>query len=350
MILMVELRSAKELRTKGTPGGRRISHDLRVELYHFVKDLHKRGVGYRRIQRIVEEKYGIWLSRSNISYWVRGLHSPLNEPYNKPDFSKPEMAWVAGMCVGDGSIKVNKKGRFLALKVKDRELVEEAARKLAVVMGREKPYAVGKLSDGRYYVHVQSRELVDHLLKRENVLMHLRRNPKEFIRAFFDCEGNISGHIIKNGRFDFNLSAVNTDLEMLEEIQEELEDMDIFSYLYLHYPRGRVIITRKGITIASKECYVLCVAETRSIMIFEEKIGFSIIRKREKLKDIVHILERFGRGPRAAVEWIRRYEYVTRKGRERWYKRDKSLSLEDAMTEYERHLAFLRRRGTAKAG
>ncbi len=93
---------------KTTPGGRRIPHDLRVELYHFVRELNKSGIGYRRIQKIVVERYGVWISRSNISYWVRGMHTPEREPYNKPDFSKPEMAWIAGMLAGDGSIKVNK--------------------------------------------------------------------------------------------------------------------------------------------------------------------------------------------------------------------------------------------------
>ncbi|HIE23845.1 MAG TPA: hypothetical protein EYP68_06415 [Candidatus Korarchaeota archaeon] len=73
----MELNSTRKFRhTKASPGGRRIPHDLRVELYHFVMDLHERGIGYRRIQRIVEERYGVWISRSNISCWVRGLHSP----------------------------------------------------------------------------------------------------------------------------------------------------------------------------------------------------------------------------------------------------------------------------------
>ncbi|GEM_PF-1419437 len=325
---------------KTTPGGRRIPHDLRVELYYFVRELNKNGIGYRRIQRIVKERYGVWISRSNISYWVRGLHSPLKEPYNKPDFSKPEMAWIAGMLAGDGTIKVRKEGRSIELKARDEELVKEAARKLAIVMGREKPYAVNRLGDGRYYVSVQSRELVDHLSVRENLLKYLERNPKEFIQAFFDCEGCVSGYITQDGLFNFQLSAANTDLKVLEEIQKELKIMDVTSSIYINHPKGKVVITRKGITVARKECYTLCIRGLLNFMVFKEKIGFCIARKREKLADIVDILKTFGRGHRAAIEWIRRYKYVAGKGRERWYRRKKPLKLEDAEREYRRHLAL----------
>jgi len=223
---------------KRSPGGRRIPHDLRVKLYHLVRELHDRGVSYRKIQRIVEQEYGVRISRSNISYWVRGLHSPLNEPYNRPNLDARELSWIAGMLAGDGSTKVSRKGRFLTLKVKDRELAEVAARKLAVVMGRDRPYAVNRLGDGRYYVQVQSRELVDHLSVRENILAHLERNPGEFIQAFFDCEGSISGFITKSGRFRFELGAFNTDIEMLKAIRKELQGMSIPSSLCLHMQRA----------------------------------------------------------------------------------------------------------------
>ena len=183
---------------------------------------------------------------------------------------------------------------------------------------------------------------------RENIIKCLRRNPRKFIQAFFDCEGSISGFIVGNGRFDFELMAANTDLEILEEIQEELENMGVSSSLYLHHSRGRIITTRKGTAVASKECYVLCVAGVQSIMNFEEKIGFCISRKKEKLRDIVHILRRFGKGVEAAIEWIRRYEYLTEMGRERWYKRKKILCLNNAKMEYKSHLALLKQRRAKK--
>ncbi len=49
--------------------------------------------------------------------------------------------------------------------------------------GQGKPYAVGRFSDGRYYVEVRCRELGDHLLEREKVLMYLEKNPLEFLKS-----------------------------------------------------------------------------------------------------------------------------------------------------------------------
>lgn len=327
---MAEFMSAKELRrTNATPGGRRIPHDLRIELYHFVRDLHRRGVSYSRIQRIVEEKYGVWISKSNISYWVRGIHTPEKEPYNKPDFSRPEMAWIAGMLAGDGSIKVNKKGRFLSLKAKDRELVEEAARKLAIVMGREKPYAVNKLGDGRYYVRVQSRELVDHLSVRENALNYLRRNPNEFIRAFFDCDGYVSASVDSVRNFRYEIGLTNTDKQLLLYIKAMLESMGIESKIYKAYSKGKIFFSSRGKVQARKSCYTLKIKDFNSISRFLEMIGSSIERKRTKLVDIVDILGS-NRGIYAAIEWLRRYERRPNEGKEKWFRRKKPLTIEEA--------------------
>ncbi len=243
------------------------------------------------------------------------------------------------MYVGDGSVRVNKKDRFLSLKVKDRELAEEAARRLAVVMGRSKPYAVGRFSDGRYYVEIQSRELVDHLLERSNILSYLDKRPREFIQAFFDCDGYASGTIRSLGDFLGVVGLVNTDRELLTAIAKKLGDLDIEASLAKLYPSGRVIITSKGRTVARKDCFYLRIRTPESIARFRMMINPSIRRKREKLEDIVDILTKHGSGWEAAVEWIRRYEYRRGAGRQRWFRRKKFLNWDDALEEYERFLA-----------
>lgn len=318
--------------------GRKIHHDLRLELYRRVRELHRQGLSYRNIQNVIEEQYGVRISKSHISYWIRGIHTPEREPYNRPDFSRPEMAWIAGMYVGDGSIKVNKKGRTLTLKVRDRELVEEAARKLAIVMGRDKPYFVGKLSDGRYYVEVRSRELADHLFRRENVLHYLEKWPREFIRAFFDCEGFAVGSISCQGVFLRRVGASNTDYDLLVMIREKLMDLRVRTRITRMFRAGRIVVTSKGRTTAKKDCYMLYTTRSCDLIQFYSKIGFSIPRKMEKLMDIVYILKNF-KGKRAAIEWIRRYEYRRGEGRTRWFKREKPLSIEEALKEYEKFLS-----------
>ena len=321
-------------------GGRKLPHDLRIIMCEEVRALHSKGVSYRKIQKILREKYGVEVSRSNISYWVRGIHIPEREPYNRPDLSRErDLAWIAGMYVGDGSVKVNKKGRFLSLKVKDRELAKEAARRLAVVMGRSKPYAVGRFSDGRYYVEIQSRELVDHLLERSNILSYLDKRPREFIQAFFDCDGFASGSIRSSGDFLGVVGLVNTDQELLMAVAEKLDNFDIEANLYELHPSGRVVITSKGKTVARKDCFFLMIRMPESIVKFQKIINPSVRRKREKLRDIADILTEFGSGWEAAVEWIRRYEYKRGMGRQRWFRRKRLLDWDEALEEYERFLA-----------
>ncbi len=331
-----------------TPGGRRIPHDLRIKLYHLVRELHENGVSYRKIQRVIENEYGVKISRSNISYWVRGLHSPLKEPYNRPNLRAKELSWIAGMLAGDGSIKVNRKGRFLTLKVKDRELAEVAARRLAVVMGRGRPYAVNRLGDGRYYVQVQSRELVDHLGVRENVLLHLERNPREFIQASFDCDGGVTGAILSSGRFSYGLFAINTDKGLLTSVSRELLKRGVRGRLYLQHHAGKSVVTSKGIARASRDCFALRIKDVASILRYSKEVGFDVPRKQEKLRDLVYVLTTYGAGIRASVEWIRRYEYVEGSGRERWFRRDRMLDLESAVDELHAHLRRFAERTRSK--
>ncbi len=320
-------------------GGRRLPHAMRLRLYRRVLELHNGGMSYRKIQKIIEGEYGVKISRSHISYWVRGIHVPEREPYNVPDLSKrEELAWIAGMYAGDGSIKVNRKGRFLSLKVKDRELAEAAARKLSILMGREKPYFVGKLSDGRYYVEIQSRELIDVLIERSNVLNLLEERPVEFIQAFFDCEGYVTGLVSSQGSFLARIGVSNTDYDLMEKIKERLADLGVFGEIYMVHSRGKVIETSKGRSIARRNCYTLEVYRRDAIIRFHDRMKLFTVRKQEKLKDVVDILTRFGLGRRAAVEWIRRYEYRRGMGRQRWFRRKRFLDWEDALEEYERFL------------
>ncbi len=291
----------------------------------------------------IEEEYGIGLSESNISYWVRGIHIPEREAYNKPDFSKKEeISWLAEIFAGDGTINVSKEGKKLRLKVKDRELAEEASKVFARVMGREKPYAVGRFSDGRYYVEVSSRELADHLLEREKVLMYLEESPLEFLKAFFDCEGYISAFIDAYGRFGARIGITNTDLELLETILTKLKGLGIGGKLVVAYRKGKVLISSRGRITARRNCYNIAICRIRDIIRFARTIDSSIPRKNEKLKDVSSILERFGFTEDAAVEWIRMYRYERGKGRERWFKREKMLNRKEALEEYKKFLSSRR--------
>ncbi len=107
----------------------------------------------------------------------------------------------------------------------------------------------------------------------------------------------------------------------------------------MHYPKGKVFVTRKGRSVARRDCYFLRIYRQGGIIRYRDEVGFVTSRKQEKLEDIVYILSNLGSGREAAVEWIRRYEYKRGMGRQRWFRRERFLEWEDAVKEYERFLA-----------
>jgi len=201
------------------PGGRKLSYDLRVRLFEEVLNLCDKGLSYDEIRMQIFERYGVWLSKSHLSYWVRGIHVPLNESYNRVNLSpSPELAIIAAASVSDGSIEECVDGAFFDVKMKDREPVELIAGCLAKLTGKPEPYHVGKLGDGRYYTEIQSRMLYNYLRDEQNIIYLLHAYPIEFIRMFVESEGGPIGYITKDGSFRGCICAYNTKMQLLYEI------------------------------------------------------------------------------------------------------------------------------------
>ena len=49
----------------------------RLRIYDEAIRLRRAGVGYRRISKVLEAKYGISLNPGAICNWIRGRHNPL---------------------------------------------------------------------------------------------------------------------------------------------------------------------------------------------------------------------------------------------------------------------------------
>jgi len=69
-------RAGERLRQRAGEARRLLPKDLRREMYVEALTLASRGLGYRKIVRELREKYGLGVSNSTISYWVRGIHTP----------------------------------------------------------------------------------------------------------------------------------------------------------------------------------------------------------------------------------------------------------------------------------
>ena len=244
-----------------------LPRELRIKLFNEVIDLREEGLSYRRVIDEVQRKHGVRLSKSQVSYWSRGLHSPYNGRYIPSiDLLRPskELAYVIGVILGDGYTTrdrhtVKSYNRvIIGLKVKDREFADEFAKCLAKVLGRQSIKPRLKYSDIRYAVEVRS-ETLYQLLKKPVDLDRLKKYIEHcdvcvaaFLRGFFDSEGSVD----KRGY----IRTYNTDLVLLTYIKDLLERLGIASTgPKLKHPQGEAFFdSRKGkIYTANKDCYCL---------------------------------------------------------------------------------------------
>jgi len=277
--------------------GRYLLRELRIKLYNDVVALRRSGLTYRGIIGEVWRKYGVRLSKSHISYWIRGIHNLHNgrlipsmellEPFET-------LAYIIGAVLGDGYPKI--KGRFrkgyrhtiIRFEAVDREFVEEVARCIAVVLNRPPPKLKIRKGTRKYFVEVESKTLWE-LLRRPIDLERLRKYIEHcekcmaaFLRGFFDAEGCVSksGYIL----------AFNTNYEVLTYVQGLLERFGIESTgPRVSRPAGSLIkidpITGKIYT-TKKDCYCIYIRSYCNVN-FYNHIGFTILRKQERLERYV---------------------------------------------------------------
>jgi intein-encoded DNA endonuclease-like protein len=260
--------------------------EIRIKAFHDVHKLRKRGLSHTKIREEIYRKYGVWISLSTISYWLRGASSPYNGrriPLLELLEPSEDLANVIGVVLGDGYTRVSH-GYFIGLGAKDKEFVEEFGRRLGNVLGRE-PIIPWK-NAGRYVVEAVSKTLYE-LLKKPVDLKRIRRYvehcPKcaaAFLRGLFDSEG----HVDKNGY----IYLLNTNYELLVYAQRLL-----WRYFGIestgpwpHKPKGTPgYDPRSGKQFkTNKDCYYLYI-RAESLPKFYHFIGFTIKRKQKRLED-----------------------------------------------------------------
>lgn len=103
-----------------------------------------------------------------------------------PDLTpSPELSYLLGVRYGDMGFGV----RLVLLKVKSRDFAEEFARCAGMVVGKE--YEVKPTKEGYYKVQVNSIVLNEFLsLPLEDHHEWIKPFPADFLRGFFDSEGN----------------------------------------------------------------------------------------------------------------------------------------------------------------
>jgi intein-encoded DNA endonuclease-like protein len=276
---------------------RYLPRELRINLYNDVVALRRSGLTYKEIAGDVWRKYGVRLSKSHISYWIRGIHNPHNgRLIPSMELLEPSetLAYIIGAVLGDGYPKIKKRLRkgyrhtIIRFEAVDKEFVEEVARCIAVVLNRPPPKLKIRKGTRKYFIEVESKTLWE-LLKKPIDLERLRKYIEHcekcmaaFLRGFADAEGSVdkNGHII----------IYNTELRLLTYVQELLRRFGIESTgPRIHTREGTLIkidpITGKIYT-TKKDCYCIRI-RSYCTLDFYVHVGFTIVRKQERLQRCV---------------------------------------------------------------
>jgi intein-encoded DNA endonuclease-like protein len=218
-------------------------------LYDDVVALRRGGLTYKGIIEEIYRRYGVRLSKSHISYWLRGVHSPYNgRRIPSLELLKPpeELAYVIDVVLGDGYPKMKRRVRkgyndvIIRLEAKDKGFVEEFARCHAKVLGRRQIRPRFRDDVGKYVVEVKSKTLYELLKKPVDLhrlkkyIEHCEKCVAAFIRGFADSErcANKWGYIF----------ILNTDLRLLTYIMDLLRRFNIESTgPRIHVRRGTII-------------------------------------------------------------------------------------------------------------
>jgi len=264
---------------------------LRKELYHRVLELRGMGLSYREIRRRIFEEFGEDLSKSTISEWIGGVHTPYGDGFGRNGEDRrrhklrpcPELAYVIGARLGDGSTDRDKRryGYMVCLAVKDYDFAEEFGRCAAIAFGREKPYRpYWDKNLGRWVVRAYSRELYD-LLKRpvdlERIrpyLEHCRECIAAFLRGLADAEGSADRYVY----------TIHSNPRLIEYTGLLLKALRVSSKIYKRREKeatkidGRIVRWKKRVT------YALVIHRKVDVIKFREVVGFAIRRKQEALE------------------------------------------------------------------
>ena len=204
--------------------GKCLSRELRIRLYKKALWLRRKGLSYSKIIERIREENGVQLSRGTISHWVRGIRNPLDVcripsiSFLKPS---PELAYIIGTVCGDGHASKTRDMYIIGTAVKDEEFIDKFAECLGRVLSRNPPLPKRSEKDGLFRVRAQSKVLYELLKKpisikrMQRFIEHCDECKKNFLRAFFDSEGSVTGRGCTR--------CVNTDIRLLRYVQKPLK-------------------------------------------------------------------------------------------------------------------------------
>jgi DNA endonuclease len=253
---------------------------LRIELYRRAKALRDIGLTYSEIIESLRAEYKVGPSKGQLSEWFRGIHGPFGSANRFLAEPTPELAYVIGVKLGDGSL--NRKGynRRIRLQSVDLEFVLEFDRCLSKILGtrRHTPWFDTK----RREIHVEASSVLlhDFLSQRwENLkpwIGHCSSCISMFLRGFFDSEGSLSeeGHV----------TCSNSDFALLEFVQHLLFHFKIETTGPHLQTRAGTKMSNRGRAYVRKSDVYYVYIRVRSLVTFSLAVGFAIHRKQLRVQ------------------------------------------------------------------
>jgi intein-encoded DNA endonuclease-like protein len=264
--------------------------EIRIKAFNDVHKLRKRGLSITEIREEIHRKHGVWIGKSTIRDWLRGVHNPYNSRgIPSLELLKPseDLANVIGVRLGDGYTYKSSNRHDIGLRAKDKEFVEDFGRRLGDILGRRpiRPRKIAKEAE-KYVVEAVSKTLYELLKKPVDLkrikpyVEHCPRCAAAFLRGLFDSDG----HVDKRGY----IRLYNTNYEVLVYAQKLL-----WKYFGIE-STGPWPHKQKGTTMhdpktgkqykTKKDCYYIYI-RTESLQKFHQHIGFSIRRKQKRLEE-----------------------------------------------------------------
>lgn len=253
----------------------------REDIYQQVLDLHATNRwGARNIARTLVvplRTVSRWIAGSPIKSHYGGNFTPKVIPNLHPS---PELAYLLGATLGDGTVgycRANRAWR-ITLRATDLEFVQEYARCLTHILGPE--YSLMKKTRDNprwkpiWRVDAQSRLFAKYLRQPLDAFRPLlQAYPEPFLRGLFDSEGSAYKRTWE-GRPYWGIAFVNTQIDLIDLVDETLKGLDILGHRYINY--------RKSVPHLKKLYMWVC--QTRdNLRRFRDRVGFTISRKQEVL-------------------------------------------------------------------
>lgn len=277
-----------------------------------VRAFRSQGHSYGKIVEAISDEYNVQISKATVIRWCKGTHSPFNRIKHVSTEPSPELSYVIGVYMGDGSIHKKSNGRYLIkLKVVDKEFAEAFASSLErlgikATLGFERD----STRVDRFYVEGSNKTLFQLLSSsKENLFFLAEKYPREFLRGFFDSEGFPTIYAGKS--FEVRVGVVNSDVGTLKFTKKLLQQLGMSSKIRRLYSRGYKLTIRGREYTSNVDMFILRISRFRDVLLFSEKVGFTAFRKSEKLQRAIELKTNYP--PSEAINlWLQEYTKVGR--------------------------------------